>query len=110
MAQCVGRDSEGQVSGHDGVLVLTVGDTNGAGIVCLDKKTGKLLCVYEGVRTLGVGAEISALIAESADLIYHLLVVLHMAGLGVQDVLQTVTASSAQVSGAMPRRLTALRR
>lgn len=29
------------------------------------KKTGKLLCVYEGVRTLGVGAEISAMIAES---------------------------------------------
>lgn len=28
-------------------------------------KTGKLVCVYEGVRTLGVGAEISALIAES---------------------------------------------
>lgn len=28
-------------------------------------KTGKLLCVYEGVRTLGVGAEISAMIAES---------------------------------------------
>jgi pyruvate dehydrogenase E1 component beta subunit len=28
-------------------------------------KTGKLLCVYEGVRTLGVGAEISALVAES---------------------------------------------
>ncbi len=29
------------------------------------KKTGKLLCVYEGVKTLGVGAEISALVAES---------------------------------------------
>ncbi|RMC37951.1 alpha-ketoacid dehydrogenase subunit beta [Paracoccus alkanivorans] len=29
------------------------------------RKTGKLLCVYEGVRTLGVGAEISAMIAES---------------------------------------------
>ena len=28
-------------------------------------KTGKLLCVYEGVRTLGIGAEISALVAES---------------------------------------------
>ena len=28
-------------------------------------KTGKLLCVYEGVKTLGVGAEISAMIAES---------------------------------------------
>ncbi len=29
------------------------------------KRTGKLLCVYEGVKTLGMGAEISAMIAES---------------------------------------------
>jgi len=29
------------------------------------KKTGRLACVYEGVRTLGIGAEISALVAES---------------------------------------------
>ncbi|MCY0094256.1 alpha-ketoacid dehydrogenase subunit beta [Hoeflea ulvae] len=28
-------------------------------------KTGKLVCVYEGVKTLGVGAEISAMVAES---------------------------------------------
>ncbi|MFE1598753.1 alpha-ketoacid dehydrogenase subunit beta [Methylobacterium sp. ID0610] len=28
-------------------------------------KTGRLVCVYEGVKTLGIGAEISALIAES---------------------------------------------
>jgi len=34
-------------------------------IIASVKKTSKLLCVYEGVRTLGVGAEISALIAES---------------------------------------------
>lgn len=34
-------------------------------IIASVKKTGKLVCVYEGVRTLGVGAEISALIAES---------------------------------------------
>ncbi len=34
-------------------------------IIASVKKTGKLLCVYEGVKTLGVGAEISALIAES---------------------------------------------
>ena len=34
-------------------------------IIASVKKTGKLLCVFEGVRTLGVGAEISALIAES---------------------------------------------
>jgi pyruvate/2-oxoglutarate/acetoin dehydrogenase E1 component len=29
------------------------------------KKTGRLACVYEGVKTLGIGAEISAMIAES---------------------------------------------
>ncbi len=29
------------------------------------KKTSRLVCVYEGVKTLGVGAEISAMIAES---------------------------------------------
>lgn len=29
------------------------------------KKTGKLACVYEGVKTLGIGAEVSAAIAES---------------------------------------------
>jgi acetoin:2,6-dichlorophenolindophenol oxidoreductase subunit beta len=34
-------------------------------IIASVKKTGKLLAVYEGVKTLGVGAEISAMIAES---------------------------------------------
>lgn len=34
-------------------------------IISSVSKTGKLLCVYEGVRTLGIGAEISAIIAES---------------------------------------------
>ncbi len=29
------------------------------------KKTSRLLCVYEGVKTMGIGAEISALISES---------------------------------------------
>lgn len=29
------------------------------------KKTGRLICVYEGVRTLGIGAEIAAMIAGS---------------------------------------------
>ncbi len=29
------------------------------------RKTGRLLCVYEAVKTLGVGAEISAMVAES---------------------------------------------
>jgi acetoin:2,6-dichlorophenolindophenol oxidoreductase subunit beta len=29
------------------------------------KKTGRLVCVYEGVKTLGIGTEVSAAIAES---------------------------------------------
>ncbi|RJE89281.1 alpha-ketoacid dehydrogenase subunit beta [Paracoccus onubensis] len=38
---------------------------DGDAIIGSVKKTGRLLCVYEGVRTLGIGAEISAMIAES---------------------------------------------
>ena len=34
------------------------------------RKTGRMVCVYEGVRTLGVGAEISALVAESDAIDY----------------------------------------
>ena len=34
-------------------------------IVMSVKKTGRLLAVYEGVKTLGIGAEISAIVAES---------------------------------------------
>jgi pyruvate dehydrogenase E1 component beta subunit len=29
------------------------------------KKTSRLMCVYEAVKTLGIGAEVSAMIAES---------------------------------------------
>jgi pyruvate/2-oxoglutarate/acetoin dehydrogenase E1 component len=35
------------------------------------RKTGRVVVVYEGVKTLGVGAEIAARIAES-DALYHL--------------------------------------
>jgi len=38
---------------------------DGETIIASVKKTTRLICVYEGVKTLGVGAEISALIAES---------------------------------------------
>jgi acetoin:2,6-dichlorophenolindophenol oxidoreductase subunit beta len=34
-------------------------------IVASVKKTSRLLCVYEGVKTLGIGAEVSAAVAES---------------------------------------------
>ncbi len=34
-------------------------------IIASVKKTSRLLCVYEAVKTLGIGAEISAMIAES---------------------------------------------
>jgi pyruvate dehydrogenase E1 component beta subunit len=36
-----------------------------ATIIASVKKTSRLACVYEGVKTLGIGAEISAMIAES---------------------------------------------
>ena len=34
-------------------------------VIASVKKTTRLLCVYEAVKTLGIGAEISAMIAES---------------------------------------------
>ncbi|MGB6118088.1 MAG: alpha-ketoacid dehydrogenase subunit beta [Mesorhizobium sp.] len=34
-------------------------------VIASVKKTSRLMCVYEGVKTLGVGAEVSAMIAES---------------------------------------------
>jgi len=34
-------------------------------VIASVRKTSRLLCVYEGVKTLGVGAEVSAMIAES---------------------------------------------
>jgi pyruvate dehydrogenase E1 component beta subunit len=36
-----------------------------ATIIASVKKTSRLACIYEGVKTLGIGAEISAMIAES---------------------------------------------
>jgi acetoin:2,6-dichlorophenolindophenol oxidoreductase subunit beta len=36
-----------------------------ATIISSVKKTTRLACIYEGVKTLGIGAEISALVAES---------------------------------------------
>ncbi len=34
-------------------------------VIASVKKTSRLICVYEGVKTLGIGAEIGAMIAES---------------------------------------------
>ena len=34
-------------------------------IIASVKRTSRLICVYEGVKTLGIGTEISAAIAES---------------------------------------------
>jgi pyruvate dehydrogenase E1 component beta subunit len=49
-------------------------------IVASVKKTGRLLCVYEGVKTMGVGAEISAMIAESEAFDYLDAPVLRLGG------------------------------
>ena len=37
----------------------------GASLIASVKRTHRLVCVYEGVKTLGIGAEVSAAIAES---------------------------------------------
>ncbi len=39
-------------------------------IIASVRKTSRLMCVYEGVKTLGIGAEISAAIAESEAFAY----------------------------------------
>ncbi len=39
-------------------------------IIASVRKTSRLICVYEGVKTLGIGAEISAAIAESEAFAY----------------------------------------
>lgn len=43
----------------------TIRPIDSATIIESVKKTTRLACIYEGVKTLGVGAEISAMIAES---------------------------------------------
>jgi pyruvate/2-oxoglutarate/acetoin dehydrogenase E1 component len=49
----------------------TLRPLDAATILASVKKTGRAVVVYEGVKTLGVGAEIAALIAES-DALFHL--------------------------------------
>jgi acetoin:2,6-dichlorophenolindophenol oxidoreductase subunit beta len=44
------------------------------------KKTTRLACVYEGVKTLGIGAEISAMVAESEAFDYLDAPILRMGG------------------------------
>jgi pyruvate/2-oxoglutarate/acetoin dehydrogenase E1 component len=43
----------------------TIRPIDSATIIESVKKTSRLACVYEGVKTLGIGAEISAIVAES---------------------------------------------
>lgn len=45
--------------------LLSLRPIDTAAIIASVKRTHRLLCVYEGVKTLGIGAEISAAIAES---------------------------------------------
>lgn len=51
-----------------------------ATIITSVKKTTRLACIYEGVKTLGIGAEISALIAESEAFDYLDAPILRMGG------------------------------
>ena len=43
-----------------------------------------------------ISGDVAELTKESADILYHLLVVLHMAGIGVQDVLDELQRRTAQ--------------
>ena len=43
-----------------------------------------------------MAGDVAELTKESADILYHLLVVLHMAGIGVQDVLNELERRTAQ--------------
>ena len=43
----------------------TIRPIDGETVIASVKKTSRLICVYEAVKTLGIGAEISAMIAES---------------------------------------------
>lgn len=45
--------------------LLTVRPMDKETVIASVRKTSRLLCVYESVKTLGIGAEVSAMIAES---------------------------------------------
>lgn len=64
-----------------------------AGIERASKKLGE-----EAVETViaALGADRSALVAETADLLYHLLVVLHMRGVALDDVMAELRTRTAQ--------------
>ena len=67
----VGRalEAAGQLAqrGHEAEVIdlRTLRPIDGATLIESVSRTSRLLCVYEGVQTLGIGAEVSALIAES---------------------------------------------
>jgi pyruvate dehydrogenase E1 component beta subunit len=49
----------------------TLRPLDGEALIASARKTGRVVVVYEGVKTLGIGAEIAALICES-DAFFHL--------------------------------------
>jgi phosphoribosyl-ATP pyrophosphohydrolase len=63
------------------------------GIEKASKKLGE-----EAVETViaSLGQDQSALVAETADLLYHLLVVLHMKGVALDDVMAELQGRTAQ--------------
>ena len=58
----------------------TIRPIDSATIIESVKKTSRLACVYEGVKTLGIGAEIAALVAESEAFDYLDAPVLRLGG------------------------------
>lgn len=63
------------------VDLLTLRPLDTETIINSVKKTTRLACVYEGAKTLGIGAEISALIAESEAFDYLDAPILRMGGM-----------------------------
>jgi len=63
------------------------------------QKTGRVVIVYEGVKTLGVGAEIAALIAESDALYYLQAPVVRLGGGGVPNTLQSAVGTGGSSAG-----------
>ncbi len=63
------------------VDLLTLRPIDTGTIITSVKKTTRLACVYEGVKTLGMGAEISAMIAESEAFDYLDAPILRLGGM-----------------------------
>ena len=68
------------------------------------RRRTRLLCVYEGVKTLGIGAEISAAIAESEAFDYLDAPIVRLGGADMPDPLQSRAGKGRGAAGRRHRR------